>query len=84
MTVKIELPPDVEAGLTAQANEKGLGLSEYVEDLLKSQARLIHEAEPKAAPNRADAWRAISKRFPQTPLLSDQAISRENLYENRG
>jgi hypothetical protein len=33
---------------------------------------------------RAAAWRETAKRFPDTPLLSDEAISRESMYPDRG
>jgi hypothetical protein len=33
---------------------------------------------------RAAAWRKTAKQFPETPLLSDEAISRESMYADRG
>ena len=39
MTVTIELPPEMEAGLVAQAESQGLPLSKYVEHLLREQFR---------------------------------------------
>lgn len=38
MTVKVELPPDVQAGLLAQAQEGGLSLEAYVEQVLRERS----------------------------------------------
>jgi hypothetical protein len=39
MTVKLELTPDVQAGLVAQARESGLSLVAYVEQVLRERSR---------------------------------------------
>ena len=39
MTVKVELTPDVQAGLLAQAQESGLSLEAYVEQVLRERSR---------------------------------------------
>jgi predicted DNA-binding protein len=33
---------------------------------------------------RAAAWRDAARNLPRTPPLSDEAISRDSMYENRG
>jgi hypothetical protein len=38
MTVKLELKPDVEAGLVAQAHARGLSLEAYLDEVLKRVA----------------------------------------------
>jgi hypothetical protein len=38
MTLTLELPPEIEAGLNAQARAKGLSLDVYVTTLLQNQA----------------------------------------------
>jgi hypothetical protein len=38
MTVKLELTPDVQAGLLAQAQETGLSLEAYLEQLLRERS----------------------------------------------
>jgi hypothetical protein len=38
MTVKVELTPDVQAGLLAQAQDSGLSLEAYVERLLRERS----------------------------------------------
>jgi hypothetical protein len=39
MTMKLELTPDVQAGLLAQAQESGLSLEAYVEQVLREHSR---------------------------------------------
>jgi hypothetical protein len=39
MTVKVELAPDVQASLSAQAQQSGLSLESYVEQLLRDRSR---------------------------------------------
>ncbi len=39
MTMKVELAPDVQAGLLAQAQANGLSLEAYVEQVLRERSR---------------------------------------------
>ncbi|HEY4365151.1 MAG TPA: hypothetical protein VGN17_29585 [Bryobacteraceae bacterium] len=39
MTVKLELAPDIEAGLLTKAQANGLSLEAYVEQVLREQVR---------------------------------------------
>ena len=83
MTVTIDLKPEMEASLSALAAAQGVGLAKLVEQMLESQL-------PKAAPGpmsaaeRAAAWRAPVPGRPTRPALSDEAISRETIYDARG
>jgi hypothetical protein len=83
MTVTIELPPEIETGLTAQAKERGLPLPQYVQQLLLEQVHL-RAATSLSPAERAALWRESVKDLPQTPPLSDEAISRESIYGDRG
>lgn len=83
MTVTIHLPPDIETGLIAQARAHGLDLSQYVEQVLREQ--VPPRADTTLSPSlRAAAWRESIRGLPCTPPLSDDAISRENIYGDRG
>jgi hypothetical protein len=82
MTVTIELAPDIEAGLAALAAAHGLGLPQYVRRVLKEQVSL--QSAGLSAAERAAAWLASTAGLPLTPLLSDEAISREGMYGPRG
>lgn len=75
MTVTIELPPEIELSLTAMAEEQDLGVAQYVIQVLLQQ---LSPAE------RAVAWREACRDLPDTPSVSDEAISRENIYRERG
>jgi hypothetical protein len=83
MTVTIQLPSDIEADLIAQARAQGLDLSQYVEHVLRE----LVPPRPGAALSpveRAEAWRQSARGLPSTPPLSDEAISRESIYGDRG
>ena len=83
MTVTIDLRPDVEAGLTALAAEQGVSLAQYLRCVLEEKVR--GPAPAALAPaERAALWRESVKDLPHTPPLSDEAISRESIYDSRG
>jgi hypothetical protein len=81
MTVTIELPADLEAGLVALAKAQGLGLPQYVQRVLKEQVSV--QAGGLSPAERAAAW-LDTDGLPLTPPLSDEAISREGMYGPRG
>lgn len=83
MTFTLDLPPQVEQAYLAEAHAKGVSLEELVRDVLLAR-------EP-SAPNELpdDEWagrfRALAHSHPtDTPLLSDEAVSRESIYRERG
>ncbi len=83
MTVTIELPPEIEAGLALLAAERGVSLVQYVGRLLEEQVAGYGRAALSPA-ERASAWRELVRGLPRTPPLSDEAISRESIYDARG
>lgn len=44
MTMKLELAPDVQAGLVALAHDSGLSLEAYVEQVLRERSREASQA----------------------------------------
>jgi post-segregation antitoxin (ccd killing protein) len=52
MTITIDLQPDVESGLLAQAQAKGVSLTDYVQEIVAREAR-AGEAEATAAERRS-------------------------------
>jgi hypothetical protein len=82
MTVTIQLSPDIEAGLVVQAQAQGLPLQAYLEEVLRKQVPPQSYAGLSPA-ERAAAWRKSVEGLPDTPPLSDEAISRDNLYRGQ-
>ena len=80
MSVTIDLPPDTEARLAAQAAELGVPLTQHLRHLLEE-----HASKPrrKTLEERVKLWRDVSG-LPDTEPLSDEAISRESIYAERG
>lgn len=83
MTVTIQLPSDIEAELLAQANAQGLDLPQYVEHVLRERVP-PRTASSNSPAERAKGWRESARDLPNTPPLSDDAISRESIYRDRG
>jgi hypothetical protein len=82
MTIKIELSPQTEAGLAALAAELGLTLPDYLQRLLEEKVP-AGEAATLSPGERARLWRESAKGLPHTPSLSDEAVSRESIYDVR-
>jgi hypothetical protein len=82
MTVTLNLKPEIEAGLVAQAQASGMTVEEY---LLSVVEGVVLPATQKALPEeeRATAFEAWSASHRPTPLLSDYAVSRDSMYEGR-
>jgi hypothetical protein len=84
MTVTVDLPPHVEQAYLAEAQARGLSLDELVRNLLLSL-----QPSPPAAQLSPDEWIRKFRAWAHshkadTPLLSDEAISRESIYSERG
>ena len=82
MTITIDLPPELETSLIAEAKAQNLPLPRYLEHLLRDH--LSVKTDALSAAERAQAWRESVKDLPRTPPLSDEAISRALLYGDRG
>lgn len=83
MSVTVELPPEIEASYAARAAAEGVPLPEYLQHFLEERAPTPAK-QPLSPAERADRWRRTAGRLPNTPLLSDEAISRESFYADRG
>ena len=83
MIITIDLPSDIEAALAVQARARGLDLVQYAVQVLREQ--IPPQASGALSPaERAEAWRKSAQGLPHTAPLSDDAISRESLYGDRG
>jgi hypothetical protein len=87
MTLTIELPPDLEAGLATQARAEGLAISEFVQNLIRERMAERNSA-PADAPNteewlhRFRAW--TTSHADISVVLPDEAMERESIYGDRG
>jgi hypothetical protein len=79
MTLTLELPPDLEAGLLKYAQAEGIPPNLFVQRLLRDQVS-VYPLESMTPSERAAACRESVVGLPLTPPLSDQAISRESIY----
>lgn len=93
MTVILNLPPDVEAGLLAEAQAAGLAVSEYVQNLVRGDLEARINSGAKTRPTyelSAEEWVRKFENWAESharlnlPLLSDEDISRESIYADRG
>jgi hypothetical protein len=92
MTVTIELPPEIEAGLLAQAEAEGLGVSEYLQHLVREQvaskirgsapSRPAYELPPEEWVREFKAW--VDSHRGNTVVLPDEAMERESIYNDCG
>jgi hypothetical protein len=88
LTVTLNLKPEVEADLLAQAQAAGLPLDQFLSRQLEAltQSALALQAQPQT-PDRAGQWEKELDdwfdSFPQHPVLSDEALKRENWYPDR-
>jgi hypothetical protein len=85
MTVTLNLPPDIEQAYLAEAQAKGMSLDELVRNLLLSLSPCppATELSPEDWVSQFKAW-TRSHAGDNLPLLSDEAMSREFIYRERG
>jgi hypothetical protein len=89
VTLTLDITPEVEAGLLAEAKLAGLPLDQFLTRQLET---LAHAPAPRASESTGravmsdqlaqefDEW---LDSFPQGPVLSDEALNRENWYPDR-
>ncbi len=82
MTVTLKFKPEVEAGLLTQAQASGMSVEEYVLSVVEGTV-FAAVKNPLSPEERAAAFEAWSARHRPTPPLSDDAVSREVMYEAR-
>jgi hypothetical protein len=85
MTVSVDLPPHVEQAYLAEARARGLPLDALLREILvASQPGLAaKELSPEEWVRAFKEW-TRSHSGDDLPILSDQAMSRESIYGERG
>ena len=88
MNLTIELSDEKAAMLKSQAAAHGLTIEQWVEQIAEQHAQEqpisiahLQKTNPKEWAQQFHAWAEGHDRT--TPLLSDQAVSRENIYPDR-
>jgi hypothetical protein len=84
--VKLEIPPETEAALTAFARARGLTVEQWLLTLVEQHVpsgRTAHlqKTNPAEWMRQFRAWAESHDRT--TPLLSDEAVNRESFYPDR-
>jgi HicB family len=84
MTITLELPPEVEARLAAQAKARGLSLNAFLRTIITIQAAAMGSVESaELLPREGDLDRAIDELFDTVqvpPGDGEGALRRENWY----
>jgi hypothetical protein len=83
MKVTLDLPPHVERAYLAEAKARGLPLETLMREVLLAQQPSSSDAEmtPEEWVREFKAW---TRSHSDLPILSDEAISRESIYGDRG
>jgi hypothetical protein len=83
MTVTLDLPPDIERAYLAEAQARGLPLDVLVREVLLARQPYLSadEMPPEEWVREFKAW---THSHSGLPVLSDDAISRESIYADRG
>jgi hypothetical protein len=86
MTVTLELKPEVEEHIKAEAKARGLSVENYIlnvleKDTTKGDANFAMKASPKEWEKAFLEWAHTER--PEHPPLADEDISRESIYRER-
>jgi hypothetical protein len=87
MTLTIELPPEKEAAFKAEAQARGISVEQWLVEVagqhVQPAGSIAHlqRTNPKEWMRQFHAWAESHDRT--TPLLSDDAVSRESIYPDR-
>ena len=81
MAITLELPPEVEAGLAAQAQAPGLELDAYLEVLLRRHA-LMKRPGQLSLQEFDDELDALARGSETLPYLPPEALTRDTYYQD--
>ena len=83
MNVTLSLNPEVEKGLMARAQARGVSLDDYLQELVEKDIGFAAGATETKGEEKARAFVQWAKSHRDTPPLSDEAISRASMYPDR-
>ena len=71
MTLTIDLQPEIERGLLAQAHSRGVSLTEYAHEVLAREAKAANALPVAAAPEAKNLYELFA---PVRGLLTDEEV----------
>jgi hypothetical protein len=87
VAITLDLKPEVEAELLAQAQAAGLSLAQFLRRELEAIAPSARGLVLATLPEGPDQWEKELDEwldsFPQHPVLHEEALKRENWYPDR-
>ncbi len=85
MTVTLNLPPNIEQLYLTEAQARGLALEEVIAQTLVAARKPVESERlsPEEWLRHFTEW-SESPAHANLPVLSDYAVSRESIYEERG
>ena len=84
MTIEVEIAPELEAHLTAEAELCGMDLREYAGILLESHRALSATGTGRLKPgDAAEMTRVMTAGCEHLPILPPEVNNRESYYEDR-
>lgn len=81
MTVKLELKPEVEANLAAQARARGVPLDAYLQSVIEDLAG-TESARPASLQELQATLDALAEMGKGLPHLPSSAFDRESIYQD--
>jgi hypothetical protein len=82
MAITLNLPPEVEASLAAQARALGLQLNSYVQSLLERQAGMGRAEQATNLEQFEAELDALAQGSDKLPYLPPAALTRESFYQD--
>jgi hypothetical protein len=81
----LEIDPEVASKIQARARERGVSVDVYLRELIGQKGTESERSNGLSSRERVALLRQwASGHSSNTPLLSDDAMSRENIYAERG
>ena len=85
MPTMLEVEPEVASKIQARARERGVSVDVYLRELIDEKGTESERSNGLSSKGRVRMLREwASGHRANTPLLSDDAISRESIYGDRG
>ena len=84
MTLLLDLDPETEARLKAQAEQRGIAPEQYAKQLLRENLRLYATGTGILKPGDvAEMTRELTRGCENLPILPPEATERSSFYEDR-